>query len=992
MSAADVFNPVEHFVGWDADTGARAYVPIKHYLGRSAELIGPSGAGKTDLAMESCRTLTYTASGWIYFDFANTGFDQAIVWDAYAAEHLLTGTELPYADAVPEFVGITDAFIRRNAYATVGGLDPVIRINPFRRCRFPDGTVESVEDAVDRIERVFAAQYPDLGVHVQFTKNLRIVVTNLIAAEQRISDWSLLLTSPDYRRFVRQRQEETGTAADAYVRHQREQLEALLALPPRDLRLEIHSLTTRMDPFTSGSLAAFFSDENFALEDVAYRGRRLFLSVAGLNSTERRKFVMRILWAMLDTLIAKRRFHDQDPIGIEFIDEISWLPADFFDTLTRRRNNRWSSITARQTLHQFETLGFKRAHELSAASSGTRVLYGPPETMAEARELAARLYLLRPDGAWVERIVETHSAAQASGSSLSRKESVAEVDTHTRTTGTSTTEQTDAMGLRTGTTKGISASDGITSGTNRSTGMDHGTSHVDTYGVSRTRTPYRIPYDEQLAYLAQAILQPPARLATIETPERKQRVLMARARQLPVVGVGVDIVENYLRLNTAGHRACTVVLPRFEPSVRVIGRLAAPVEGEEGSSTAPASRPIAARPGRPTAGPTTDSDETDDGDVQRDTTRVASDGETGEDRSGDGDESAPACLPTLPSGEGAGAQEPDVLALVATIRFATVQTLILLTTWNYDKAYRTFEALRKGELVERFQQVAGREKGSVPAVYVLSGAGANRLAPAWPGGAVDLQRLVKNVGTRRRDVEDGKATNLGHALATGSLFALLTRHARDLDPSTVIDAIHWDRSLSIPVDVGPWLGPLTDRERLLLGPEVAAGTSTIVRYVPDLAFRITWKPPGFTDRITEVLLAEVETGAGGRDAGEIGAVKGAKIAALLEGVDRAGTVGPIALPNPKLAKVLFWCGTPHVEQGLRPGLLRGLGPARRPVVTTNASFLPLTPPPGTGKKELPAVLAALAQAVGGPAWKWYREGETAPRFGYPRDPSPPKPR
>ncbi len=148
----------------------------------------------------------------------------------------------------------------------------------------------------------------------------------------------------------------------------------------------------------------------------------------------------------------------------------------------------------------------------------------------------------------------------------------------------------------------------------------------------------------------------------------------------------------------------------------------------------------------------------------------------------------------------------------------------------------------------------------------------------------------------------------------------------------------------------------------------------------------------FRDRITEVLLAEVETGAGGRDAGEIGAVKGAKVAALLEGVDHAGTVGPITLPNPKLAKVLFWCGTPHVEQGLRPGLLRGLGTARRPVVTTNASFLPLTPPPGTGKKELPAVLAALAQAVGGPAWKWYREGETAPRFGYPRDPSPPKPR
>lgn len=1001
MSYDSVFAPTEHFIGYDWETGRPVYLPLSKFLGRSVELIGKPGSGKTDLLAEACRTLTLSPSGYAFLDYAATGFDQQRIWDAYVAESLLGGVE-PYADVVPELAGVTDAFIARHAYASVGGPNPVIRINPFRHCEFPDGSRESDEDVVQRIERVFAAQYPDYTtVRVQFAKNLRMVMALLIAADQRISDWPKIFSSGDYRRFLWKRHEETGAAGDPFIRRQRELLEEVLALPPRDRRAEVHSLTNSLEPLVSGKMATFFSEENFRLEDVAYRGKRLFLSVTELNGSAQKMFVMRMVWAMLDTLVAKRRFIDMEPIGVEFIDEIKWLPHDFFDQLALRRNNRWSSVTGRQLVHQFDGLGFKNAHEMSAAAAGTRIYYGEPGSAAEARELAARTKLIKPDGQWVTRLVETHSAAQSAGSTLSRKESVAQVDTHTRTTGTGTAESFNALGVLTGTTKHVTASDGTTVGTHRATGVDHGTSNVDTHGVSRTLQPFRIAYDEQLSYFTQELLQQPTHVATVITDELKCRVLMRRARQIPLVGVGLEIVENYVRLNTAMHRANARRLPTFDPAIRLLTPPPAAVPDPLGDG---AGRAVE-HPIEPFVGSgdhaRVDHDHADHADRGRDDQQDRADhhgGDAGEDRGdavdGVGDRGtypgrASATSTALPTA-GIGSRDDvaiTVLALAATLRFCTVPQLMLLSDgWSYDKAYRELEALRAAGQLGRFQLPVGRERGSGPAVYTLTTAGAAALAPRWPGGPDDLRAVVKAVAARQRDVEDGKPTNINHALAAGSLFSLLARHARAVDASAVIDAVHWDRGLSVPVDVGPWLGALSERERLLLSPEVAAGAATTAAYVPDVTLRITWQPPGYSDRITELLLVEVETGAGGGDYGQVGAVKGAKLAGVLAAAQVTSRVGPIAVANPRLVKALFWCGNGTVEDGIRAGLRRVLASPKRPVVTTNAALLRLTAPPGTSKKDLPGALAALAQAVGEPVWSWYAQGDGEPRFGYPKPP------
>ena len=902
-----------------------------------------------------------------------------MLWDGYIAELLHGSVEVPFGKTVPEFRGLTMGFISRHVYATIGVQDPPIRINPFRRFRFPDGSMESVEDGVGRVDRVFAAQFKDWGTRLQQQRNGRAVTGCLIAAERPIGEYPRLFDDdPTYRRSIWRRQQELGTFDDPFVARQRAIIEEAMRLSPRDRRDELHSLVNLLEPFVGGALGAFFSNENVALEDVVYGGKRLFLSASGLNGTEQRKFAMRIIWAACDTLIAKRRFIDQEPIGVEVIDELSWLPADFFDVLTRRRNFRWSTVTLRQTVHQMEELGFTRAHELSAASSATHVTWDA-ETLADARELAARIHPIDPTGWWVDRLVETHSAAESAGSQLGQMEGVSEVDTHTRTTGTTLTEKYNVADILTGKAKSLQSSDGYTRGTQRQKGTQNSTSHQTTHGVSRTLQPHRIGFDEQLSAFAQSLLQLPDHVAVVRAGRSKpRRVLMRRPRELQLIGIGEEILESYLRLNIAAHDASAKATVPLNPPI-VVAALPTPPRPEASSV-----RTASAVADRPTRRPSSDPPEV----LPIDDAAAANDDEPSASTA-----TAPTTVTVSVPLPGVGSrEEPErtVLALAATTRFLTVQTVILLTTWSYDKAYRELEAQRKAGHLDRFQPPVGREKGSAPSVYVLSGEGASRLAPHWTGGIEDLRRTVKNTGTKRRDVEEGNATNLNHALATTAIFALLARRVRTVDPTAVIDSVYWDRSLSIPVDVGPWIAPLTPRERLLVSPEVAAGITTITTYVPDVTLRVTWQPPGYRERITEVLLVEVETGAGGKDSNQVGAVKGVKLAGVLAAADASGRVGPIAVTNPRLVKAIFWCGTASVEDGIRIGLRRVLTSPKRPFFTTNAALLPLAPPSGTAKKDLPAALDRLAEAVGGPVWKWYQEDEHVQRFGYPRLPKSPR--
>ena len=969
----ELFMPTSVFIGWDVRTGEPVYLPLGSYLGRNAELIAPSGRGKTDRFVEDLRILTLSPSGYVYYDFADTGFDQARLWDAYVAELLASSIEGPYADSVEEFRGLTRAFIGRHGYAVVGGPNTPIRINPLRRCVFPDGSRESVEDVVGRMDRVFAAQYADYDKRVLFARILRMVVALLAAAERELPDWHLLLgEDPLFRRFVISEAERLGTLGDSYVRRQVDNLTAHLALSARDRRDEVSSFVNSFEPFAAGSIAAFFSNENFRLEDVVYGGRRLFLSVSGLNGTEIKKFVMRVVWCACDTLISKRRFMDQEPVGVEFIDEIAWLPHDFFDVLTRRRNNRWSSVTARQDLLQFEQLGFRGAERLSEKSSATRMLW-KLDSLAEAKELAIRMDPIEPDGWWIERIVETLSTAQTEGSSIARTQATTIVDTSTKSTGWGEATQYDATGALTGTTKSTHVTDGLTRGSNTTEGTNAGTNLSTTVGVTRTPHLSRLTFDEQQSLRGQALIRKPKHVSIVDCDGVVQPVLMRRARQLPFDEAGRMVLENYVALNAAIHEANTVRLPAFNGPVALL---------PDATETPPLEvarprRQPRATVGSPT-GPVPDRESGPTGSAKAEV-EPEIDAEAGDSATG----STGARMPT----PGTTDRADTILAAAAVLRFLTVTDVIALIGTTYDTANRELTRLSDGDtpLLDGFRPPIPRGQGSVPTIYVLNGTGARHLADLGLGDLDGLRRVVHAVGVRRRDIEQGNPTQIRHALAVSHFVALLWRAIWDRDPSAALGTIAYDRELACVLPAADVATRLPEAERPGLSKSADATTTT---YIPDFFFSVDWAPDGGVRR-HDAFAVEVETGAGDRNARSIGAQKAARIGVVLRDAARTRSIGPFAFPTLPDIRTVVWTPDPAFHAAFSAGVQAVQRADKNQIWTTNGDALPLVPARGTEKRDLPSAVRSLSRRIlGDPIWSWVRHpGQTLALLG----PSPNQP-
>ncbi len=994
----EIFNPTRTFFGYDVRTGEPIFIPRSAYLGRSAELIGPSGAGKTDRLIEDLRSVTLSPAGYVYYDFADTGFDQARLWDAYIAEFLGTSVEIPYAENVEEFRGITSAFVGRHGYAVVGGPNPPIRINPLRRCVFPDGSVESIEDVVGRMERVFGAQYDDFSERVLFRRNLRMVVALLAAAGRELVDWSLLLGDDSmFRKFVISEIERLGTAGDPFVVRQRENLAAHLALSPRDRREEVSSFVNSFEPFAAGSIAAFLSNENFPLEEVIYGGRRLFLSVSGLNGTEQKKFIMRIVWAACDTLIAKRRYMDQAPIGVEFIDEISWLPVDFFDVLTRRRNYRWSSITARQDVRQFETLGFKNAERLSEASAATRILW-KVATLDEAKELAIRMDAIEPDGWWIERIVESLATAETHGSSIAHTQSTTIVDTQTKTTGWADGTKYDPFEVVTGTSKGRTGSDGVTRGSHVGDGTAAGTNTATTETVSRSPQLFRLGFDEQQSLRGQALIRKPRHVAIVDTIDEVRPVLMNRARQLPFDETGQLVVETYIRLNHEIHEARTVRVPPFNPPIHVLTAAPADLGRADAAreNRAPAVRPTRTGPTVPDGGAITsrrapvgsqaatpaaaevESPTAAAGRQEAGSPTTTAGGATRAGKAGGTTRVDVPDEPLAPAFVPVTFQTDDLatrlLWWALFLRYLTVADAIhLVKGSSYDTVKRLLDLLTTGATpgLVSFTPPAARGVGSTPAVYTLTGHGATALAAHGMPGLEWMQGVARTVAKRRRDVEAGAATHLVHDLDVVHLTALVIGFIVRHDPEASIDHLSWGAGFIVPLPSREVLERLPEKfHRALRG-----GGDGQTAYVPDVLLAVRWRPDG-VHLVSEVLALEVETGFSGADGQEKGALRAARVGVAQKRALQTGKLGALCLATPPRFRVITWAKTPEFEAGLLAGTESVARAAKNDMWFTNGDLLPLTLPKGTVKKDIPATLQAMADALDAASFTSIRSPQT----------------
>lgn len=307
-----------------------------------------------------------------------------------------------------------------------------------------------------------------------------------------------------------------------------------------------------------------------------------------------------------------------------------------------------------------------------------------------------------------------------------------------------------------------------------------------------------------------------------------------------------------------------------------------------------------------------------------------------------------------------------VLDVVAAVRLCTIHHLMLLLRVSYDTARRDVDALEKEGLVDTMKRFAPRGSGSVPITYLLNGNGAKVLAEHGRP-LEDLQRIAKNLGAHRRAIEENLPTQDRHRSFASTLFTLLVASARTIDPAASATEIAFDRERTFPVDLTPFEGDMSARDRLLISPNP---TKTTVTYVPDFFFELTWRRDGVLRR--EPIFGEIETGFGERNAEELAIGKAWKMRALMHAFARTNAFGTTTYEAGTIPRIVVWSRTTALEQGFFIGARTVFKDAKSPLWLTNGDVLPLTVPQGTKKKDLVDGVATLVANVQQPVWRWLR--------------------
>jgi hypothetical protein len=175
--------------------------------------------------------------------------------------------------------------------------------------------------------------------------------------------------------------------------------------------------------------------------------------------------------------------------------------------------------------------------------------------------------------------------------------------------------------------------------------------------------------------------------------------------------------------------------------------------------------------------------------------------------------------------------------------------------------------------------------------------------------------------------------------------------------------VKFDRELSIPIDLSPYTIP--DRERLLIGADITKAV-----YVPDFSFVVRRIRDG--KEVRDVILGEIETGFGERDAYDLGAAKAWKMRAVTAAFSKTQTIAGITYDPGSEVRIVVWNRTTPLEERFFLGARSVFGDLRSPLWITNGELVPLSAPSGTEKKHRLTVVTSLVGNIQERVWRWLR--------------------
>jgi hypothetical protein len=900
---------------------------------------GKTGAGKTTTAQELDFVAPFDDMALMALDFIGTGHHGARTHKAFLGTLLFNLEE-----TFPEILaGATQWFLRRFAFGAISWRgNNAIRIDILKRRRRPDGTLETVQEVVDRCLNVFSMRYEsDMNLRVRFRKTAKIILAILVASGRGITEWSTLLEkgNVNYFAFVLREIETNGLAGDEFVQRQLVKLKDLWALPPTVFEARTESFTNSMDDYDTGTaLGTFFgSDETYDPAQAVFGNGRLFLTTDLPNETHRKEAFLAV-HAINSALFTLRRPGTGSYGLLHYVlDEADkWVPRSILTHMAQARNLQISTWLLFQNMAQWGSAGIKEMADIRESVCSLNADYRPT-TQSQAKELYLRTHEIDPMGELHRLLTHSTSSSNTTTETIadSWQDAISEASALSGNEGASTSETMNEDGETCGRSQGARQGSGwsATHGNSASFGGSRGSSFASTVGKAISETIIRIPFEERLAVGAQGLLRRPDHQATWAYGGQAVEVDMDPPRKFPEDIDGVPILECYQQWHDAYWTRQATARPAFNPTITLVTASDPPTERSPTPSTPPPTK----------------------GDARTETNATASTKARGPS-------------PELSRERITEDSQTSALRIVATIRLCTIQHVIALLGWGYDKASRELQQLVKIAAVEQIRAFAPRGEGSVPLIFILTTTGARILAEKG-GAGDDLQRIAKNLAVFRRTIEANRPAQTEHRLWSSTLAAFLIRSLSDSSNATVTD-VRFDRELSIPMNLSTYAIP--ERERLLIGIDIAKAV-----YVPDFSFVAHRKRDG--KDVRDIVFGEIETGFGERDARDLGAAKAWKMRAITSEFSKTRTVGGTIYDSGSELRIVVWNRTAALEERFFQGAKSVFGDLRSPLWITNGELVPLSPPSGTQKTHRAAAVVSLVGNIQARVWRWLRFPDPADR-------------
>ncbi|MFZ2493221.1 MAG: replication-relaxation family protein [Thermoanaerobaculia bacterium] len=891
---------------------------------------GKTGAGKTTTGQELDFASPFDDMALIAMDFIGTGFHAARTHKAFLGTILMTLERM-----FPEILtGATDWFLRRFAFGTISyrGDNP-IRIDIMKRRRRPDGTMESVQEVVDRVLNVFSMRFDDMDLRVRFRRTAKIVLTVLVAAGRSICEWSRPLDKDDdaYLQFLLREIEANGLAADIFVQRQLQKLLELRALPKSVFEQRTESFANSMDDYDEGTaLGTFFgSDETYDPAEATYGNGRFFLTTDLPNETLRKEAFLAVHAINSAHFALRSPGSGRYDLLHYFLDEADkWVPRSILTHMAQARNLGISTWLLFQNIAQWKAAGIDEMADIRESVCSLNADWRPT-SMQQAKELYLRTHPIDPMGVLHRLLTRTDSTSRTSSETLtdSWQEAINSSSSITGNESASSGDSADDLGENRRLSRQAQRGNGWSDshGSSSSTGGSRSTTLGTTVGAAFAEMIIRIPFEEQLSVGAQALLRRPDYQATWSYGGNAVEIDMDPPRKFPEEIGGVNALEYYTRWHDHYWKAKAVARKPFAPAITLagnaLGNVDVPRPPAKSRSTEKPPRSAKSTP-TPEAAP-----------------------------------DIPVSLsPVTPTAD----RGIELLRVIALVRLCTIQHILAVLDWSYDKAARELQSLVKAGYADSVRRFAPRGEGSAPIIYILTTAGADRLS-ANDVENENLRRIAKNLGVFRRTVESNRPAQTEHRLWSSTLQTLLMQSL--VGRGARVDDVRFDRERSVRLDLSG--SAIPDRLRPLFGPDLQK-----TAYVPDFSFVAIREKNG--RMIRDIILGEVETGFGERDASDLAAVKAWKLQAISKAFYAGRTFdGQVSEPDSEL-RVVVWTRTDAIEQKFFEGARAVFGDARSPLWITSGDHLPLAIPSGTQKKDIPAAVRRLVDGVQQRVWRWLR--------------------